>query len=201
MLVGVTGNDADVQRVARDLATQSLDAASVVAPTLAATVLNVGALRGDAALYDRYMAQVQKVARNSEEYYRVFHALAWFSNPALIRRTLDFMLTPAARSQDVGLLVTDLMARPPAREATWAFVKAHWSELFNKVGPIQTPELVSAAGNFCSLEAAADVRQFFAQNPVPSSSRTLQQSIERIESCAATRARQSAPLARYLAGL
>src|SRR6185436_5483027 len=105
-IVGVTGNDADVQRMARELATQSLDGASVVAPTLAATVLNVGALNGDAVLYDRYMAQVQAVARNSEEYYRVFHALAWFSNPALIRRTLDFMLTPAARSQDVGLLVT-----------------------------------------------------------------------------------------------
>ena len=198
-IVGVAGNDAEVQRTARELATRSLDDASGVAPTLAATVMKVGALGGNAVLYDRYMAQVQRVARNSEEYYRVFDALAWFDDPALIRRTLDFTLTPAARSQDVGLLLADLMGRPPAREATWAFVKAHWSELFNKIGPIQTPEIVAATGNFCSLDAATDVRQFFAQNPVPSSSRTLQQSIERIESCAATRTRQSAPLTRYLA--
>ena len=90
------------------------------------------------------------------------------------------------------------MRRPPARDITWAFIKAQWTTLFNKVGAIQAPTIVSAAGNFCSLEAAMDVRQFFTQNPVPSSARTLQQAIERIESCAAMRARLSAPLARYL---
>jgi aminopeptidase N len=198
-IVGVTGDDPGVQRVARDLATRYLEDPNVLPPTIASEVLRVAALHGDAALYDRYMGQLQKVTRNSEEYYRAFTGLAWFSEPALIRRTLDFTVTAAARSQDVGSLLAELMRRPPARDLTWAFIKAQWTTLFNKVGAIQAPTIVSAAGNFCSLEAAVDVRQFFAQNPVPSSARTLQQAIERIESCAAMRTRQSAPLARYLA--
>ena len=45
---------------------------------------------------------------------------------------------------------------------------------------------------------ADDVRKFFAQNPVRSSTRTLQQAIERIETCASMRMRQAEPLRRWL---
>jgi aminopeptidase N len=198
-LVAVTGNDPDVQRAARDLAEQYLADAHALPPTLAGVVLNVAALRGDAALYARYMTQIDKLTGNPEEYYRYFNALAWFGDPVLIRRTLDFTMSSAARSQDVGSLLAGLMARPAARDATWTFIKAQWPALTKKLGTFQgIPDIVSATGNFCSLEAADDVRRFFAQNPVRSSTRTLQQAIERIESCAAMRMRQAQPLERYL---
>jgi len=196
-LVGVTGNDGNVQRLARDLAMRYLDDPATLPPTVAAAVLNVAALHGDAALYERYLARVQKPSDNPEEYYRFFNALAWFSDPVLIRRTLDFALA-SARSQDVGSLIGGLMGRPAARDLSWSFVKAQWQKLFNKVGAIQVPAIVSATGSFCSLDASTDVRQFFAQNPVSSAARTLQQAIERIETCAAMRVRQAQPLARWL---
>jgi aminopeptidase N len=198
-LVGVTGDDPDVQRLARDLTAKYLADSRALPPTVASMILNVAALHGDAALYERYLTQVQQLSGNPEEYYRVFNALAWFSDPALVRRTLDFTLSASARSQDVGTLIAGLMGRPAARDATWVFVKAQWPALSKKLGTFQgIPDIVSATGNFCSIEAADDVRKFFVQNPVRSSARTLQQSIERIESCAAMRLRQSAPLARWL---
>jgi aminopeptidase N len=197
-IVGVTGNDGNVQRLARDLATRYLDDPTTVPPTVAAAVLNVAAVHGDTALYERYLTQVQKLSDSPERYYRYFNALAWFSDPALIRRTLDFALS-SARSQDVGTLLAGLMARPAARDATWAFVKAQWPTLTRKLGTFQgIPQIVSATGNFCSLEAADDVRKFFVQNPVQSSARTLQQAVERIETCASMRMRQSQPLAAFL---
>jgi len=197
-IVGVTGNDRDVQRLARELATRYLNDPATVPPTIAAAVLNVAAVHGDTALYERYLAQVQKLSDEPEAYYRYFNALAWFSEPALIRRTLDFALS-SARSQDVGTLLAGLMARPAARDTTWTFVKAQWPALTQKLGTFQgIPQIVGATGSFCSLEAADDVRKFFVQNPVRSSARTLQQAVERIETCASMRMRQAEPLAKYL---
>ena len=59
----------------------------------------VAGASGDAALYDRYMAQLQKVSGQPEEYYRFFNALSAFSDPALVQRTLAFAISPAVRTQ------------------------------------------------------------------------------------------------------
>jgi hypothetical protein len=82
---------------------------------------------------------------------------------------------------------------------TWEFVKGQWPALVQKLGTFQgIPTIVSSLGSMCSTEKAADVRQFFAKNPIASSERTLQQAIERIETCAALAQRQSAPMAAWL---
>jgi hypothetical protein len=199
-LIGTTGNDGAVRDSARDLALKYIENPASLPPSMAAPVLEVAAQTGDANLYQRYMAQIEKLSGRPEEYYRYFHALAWFRDPALVRRTLEFVLTPAARSQDAGLLIAGLMARPEARDLTWAFVKAQWPALTRKLDPAEgLREVVSSTGNFCSLEAATDVRQFFTQNPPPGAARGFQQAIDRIESCEAVHKRQSAPLAKWLA--
>ncbi len=91
------------------------------------------------------------------------------------------------------------MARPEARDLTWAFVKAQWPALTRKLDPAEgLRQVVGSTGYFCSLEAATDVRQFFTQNPLPGAARGVQQAVEQIETCAAMDRRQSAPLAKWL---
>jgi aminopeptidase N len=200
MLVGVTGNDEDLRRRARELATEYIANPLSLSPTLAPTVLQVAAVSGDSALYDRYVAKLQASVNQPEEYYRFFNALTWFSDAALVKRTLEFAVSPAVRTQDTGTLLGGLLAKSWSRDAAWAFVKAQWRTLTQKLGTFQgIPEIVGAVGSFCSSAAAADVRAFFAANPVPAAERTLQQAIERIESCAAVDERQSRPFAAWLA--
>jgi aminopeptidase N len=199
-LVGVTGNDQQLQRRARALAADYIADPASLSPTVAPTVLQVAAVSGDRALYDQYMAQLETRANQPEEYYRFFAALSWFSDPALTTRSLAFAVSPAVRTQDTGTLSGGLLARPWSRDAAWAFTKAQWRTLTQKLGTFQgIPTIVSAVGSFCSTTAAADVRAFFAANPVSAAERTLQQSLERIESCAALDARQSQPFAAWLA--
>ena len=62
-LVGVTGNDPDVQRKARELAVQYIANPSSIPSTLAPNVLQVAAIGGDAALYERYLAQMRRAGR------------------------------------------------------------------------------------------------------------------------------------------
>ncbi len=198
-LIGVTGNDADVQRRARELAVAYIAQPTSLPGTLAPAVLRVAAVAGDAMLYDQYMAQVQKLAAQPEEYYRFLNALTWFRDPALTTRTLAFAMSPVVRTQDTGQVIANLIARPWSQQAAWEFTKAQWPTLVQKLGTFQgIPSIISALGSMCSAEKAAEVRQFFASHPVPSSERTLQQAIERIEVCAALARRQSAPMSAWL---
>jgi aminopeptidase N len=199
MLVGVTGNDAALQKLVRALAEQYIAAPSSLPGTLVQSVLRVAAAAGDAALYDWYVAQLDKVASQPEEYYQFFGALAWFQQPALVERTLAFALSDRVRTQDIAQLIAALLAQPGARQAAWHFVKSRWTTLTEKLGTFQgIPAIVSATGNFCSAAEADDVQQFFTKYPVPSANRALRQALERIENCAALAARQSPAFKAWL---
>src|SRR5688572_17059462 len=200
MLVGVAGDDADVQRRAREMAVRYVGDPASLAPSLAPTVLQVAAVSGDRALYDQYVAQLAKLGSQPEEYYRFFNALSWFRDPALVKAALDLALSPAIRTQDTGTLVAGLLGRPWSRGAAWEFTKAQWKTLTDKLGVFQgVPTIVTALGVMCTPAQAADVKQFFSRNPVASVERGLQQAIERAEQCAAVDSRQSPALARWLA--
>jgi aminopeptidase N len=198
-LLGETGNDAEVQRRARELAVAYIANPSSLSGTVAPAVLRVAALTGDAALYDRSLDQIRTLSAQPEEYYRFFNALAWFQETALVQRTLAFALSPEVRTQDTAQVIAGLLTRPSSREAAWTFVKAQWPTLLQKLGTFQgIPGIVGAVGSFCSAKDAADLRQFFTANPVPSSERTLQQALERIDTCAALVARQQPALTAWL---
>jgi aminopeptidase N len=200
MLVGVTGNDTGVQRQARELAVRYVADPASLPPSLAPTVLQVAAVSGDRALYDQYVAQLSARAAQPEEYYRFFNALPWFGDAALVNATLELAVSPAIRTQDTGALIAGLLDRPWARDTAWTFVKARWQTLVDTLGVFQgIPQIVGGLDAMCSTGAAADVKEFFAKNPVPAAQRGLQQSIERIENCAALDARQSPTLAAWLA--
>jgi aminopeptidase N len=199
-LIGVTGNSTDVQQQARALALKYVDDRQSLPATLASTVLNVAALGGDTMLYDLYLAQLPKLSGQPEEYYRFFSALTWFRDPALVQRTLEFAVSPAVRTQDTGQLIGGLLARPRSREAAWTFVRTRWDTLTQLLGTFQgIPGIVRTLGSFCSRERAAEIREFFAAHPVPAVERTLRQSIERIENCAAVAERQSPAMSMWLA--
>jgi len=201
-LVGVTGNDADVQKRTREMVAQYLKDPRSLPATLAPTVLKVAALNGDRALYDQYVAKLGTLAAQPEEYYRFFNALPMFKDPALSKRTLDFALSPAVRTQDTGTLIGSLMVQPWSQDLTWEFVKTNWQTIVKSLGEFQgIPSIVESTGSFCSAPRAQEVRAFFEKNPIPSSQRAVQQSIERIENCVALKERQSKPLASWVASL
>jgi aminopeptidase N len=199
-LIGITGNDPDVQRRTRELADAYIADPRSLAPSLAPTVLQVAAVGGDAALYGRYLAQLEVLGANPEEYYRFFNALTAFRDPALVKRTLEFAVSPGVRTQDVATLIGGLMGRPWARDATWEFMRTQWKAIAAKLGTFQgIPGIVNTLAAFCSSTRAAEIRAFFKENPVPAADRLLAQALERIESCAALDARQSAPFTTWLA--
>jgi len=162
-------------------------------------VLQVAAAGGDARLYDAYLARMKASADAPEEYYRFFNALAAFRDPALVSRTLRFALSTDARSQDTPLLLSQMLGGSATQEAAWTFVQREWTALTDKLGTFQgVPNVVGGLGAFCSSSRADEIKAFFEAHPVPETARVLQQSLERIQTCAAVSARQSPALGRWL---
>jgi aminopeptidase N len=199
-LVGMTADDTEVQRLARDLALRYIADPTSVPPTLASTILNVAALGGDQELYDKYLAKLRQAKQEPEVYYQFFNALPYFRQPALVRRTLELSLSQEIRSQDSATLVGGLMEVPWGDTAAWSFVEGRWDALTAKLETFQgIPRMIRSMSTFCSAERAADMKRFFMQHPVPSSERTIQQQIERVESCAALKSRQGQKLGAWIA--
>ncbi len=200
-LVGIWGASTEVQQRARGLATKYIADPGTVPGTLAPAALHVAAYGGDIALYEQYLGRMKLLKSEPEQYYRFFNALPYFRDPALVKRTLHLAISPDVRTQDSALLIAGLFARPWGRDLAWTFVKAECGKLTAQLGTFQgIPIIVAATGSLCSVHDAADVKSFFAAHPVPSAERSIRQSVERIESCAALVTRQSEPLSRWLSG-
>ncbi|HSM86295.1 MAG TPA: ERAP1-like C-terminal domain-containing protein, partial [Candidatus Limnocylindrales bacterium] len=81
----------------------------------------------------------------------------------------------------------------------WAYLKAHWDGLAEKVTSFGGRGAVSALGNFCLDAERDDVRQFFAGHRAPGAERAVQQSLERISGCMEFKQLQQGNMEKWLA--
>ncbi|HEY7058756.1 MAG TPA: M1 family metallopeptidase, partial [Vicinamibacterales bacterium] len=155
--------------------------------TLHRPIIDISAVQGDAKLYEQYQAR-SRGAEDPEERYRFLYGLTEFSDPALVRRTLEYALGPEVRTQDTKLLVAAMIANDDTRALAWELLQQRWDDLQKKAGEsTANGSIVAAVGTFCDAEHAQQVDQFFTAHPVPDAARTLQQAKERIRSCVAFR--------------
>jgi aminopeptidase N len=192
--------DPDVQKQTRAMAEQYLDNRASLPPTVVSTVLAVAAIGGDMKLYDRYMAAMKAAESTPEEYYRFFNALAAFSAPDVRSRTLQYALSDDVRSQDAPQLLAQLLGSQASQDEAWEYVKKDWATIAAKFGAFQgIPGIVNGLSGYCTADKANEIKQFFTDHPVPEAARSLQLSLERINSCIALKDRQSAAFNKWLA--
>src|SRR5215475_902143 len=185
--LGTTGADTQVTMSARAALDRTLAGGTPLDPTLARSIVRVAVRFGDAALFDELAAASDR-ATSPDERYRYLGALTEFRDPALIDRALALSIAPSMRSQDTARYIAAFFSSESARSRAWAFVKEHWRELEPKVTIFGgDTALVSSLGNFCDASSRDDISSFFRQHPLPSASRTLTQTIERINNCIAFR--------------
>ena len=194
--LGYVGQDPETLAEARRLVDAYFQSGTALDPSIAEVALELAAINGDAALYEKYFSRMSGSTRREEAVYR--RALTRFADPALARRTMEYATSTEVRSQDAPHILGQLMARPGAAAPTWAHVKKNWASLEKSLDIFQgLPNLVGAPQHFCDPASRADVEQFFTQHRVRGTERTIQQSLETIDRCIATRDRQSASLRRF----
>jgi aminopeptidase N len=180
-----------------------LDAAlagkTTLEPTMAAAIVSVAAEHGDAALFNGLKAAADR-AEAPSEHYRYLYALAEFSDPVLVDRGLALALSSELRSQDTASYVGRFLRNPRTNARAWTFVKQHWSELAPKFSiSAGDTRVVSSLESFCDPASRDDIKRFFAAHKLPAASRTLDQTLERINTCIAIKEKQSPALQTWLA--
>jgi aminopeptidase N len=199
-LVAGTGHDAGARAQARSLVTRYLQKPESLGGTLVETLLPIVAEDGDEALYDTLLAK-RAAAKAPEDRERFLLALGRFTNPALVKRTVDLALSDDVRTQDTATLLATALRGPVGQDLVWPLVRERWSAVMSHIDASFGPSVVvSALGSFCSIEASAELDQFFKTHDPKGAARTVQQSVERVKSCAALKADQGPKLTAWLAG-
>ncbi|MDA1096185.1 MAG: ERAP1-like C-terminal domain-containing protein, partial [Chloroflexi bacterium] len=151
-------------------------------PDLRAVVYSLAAEGGDGATFQT-IRRLAHEATFQEEMVRFQLALARFPDPAIIAQALDLVLSDEIRVQDAPRLLMALASNPRGRLAAWEYMKNNWPEIDRRYGGggFAVMRLVAIPGGFTTEEARRDVESFFRSHPVPSATRTVEQSLERID--------------------
>ena len=99
-----------------------------------------------------------------------------------------------------GTVLNGLLGSEKFGEETWDWFKANLPEYVKKVPDVRKGGLPSAGGNFCSLNRRDEVRNFVEANAelMPGYERSLLQTLESLELCAALKEAKAAELAAAL---
>jgi aminopeptidase N/puromycin-sensitive aminopeptidase len=192
------GNDSDLKRDARKIADQFLDDPAAVDPTLAQAALEAAAENGDAALFDR-LQKVYETSADPDLQETALRLLVQFDDPALLERGLEYSVSSKVRNQDAAIQFAIGLEDPDTRDATWRFIKKHWSQVHADLTTDLGSYLVAGAGSFCTADARDDVKDFFAAHSVTASDVALKHALENIGGCIEQRHLLEPNLKKWLA--
>lgn len=183
LVVGRLGRAGDeaVIKEARERFAKHCDGSQVLPADLRSAIYGIVLKHGGEAEYEA-MLKLLHASDHQEEKVRVLRSLGLTSDPALMKRTLDFSLSNDVRSQDTVGVIVGLTGSVEGRKLAWKFVQDQWDELHRRFpGLFLLSRLVAATTeNFVTEEMAVEVENFFRTHPAPAAERTIQQSLENI---------------------
>ncbi len=175
--LGILGHDETVRGRAAELQSAHL-AGSPVDPDLATAVAAVAADAGGVAEYEAYLARYRDPATPQDEM-RYLYALAGFTDPELVQRTLRLCLGEV-RTQNAPFLLSSLLAGRESGPASWRFVAENWDTLVGRFPDNTIPRMLDALRWLLAPPGIDDeVRSFLAAHPLRTGQRSVEQTLER----------------------
>jgi aminopeptidase N len=199
-MLGAAGDPA-VLAQARELTVRTFAADNQKDKTLDATLADaavlVSATNGDAALYDKVLA-LSKSSSDPGEQTDALRTLARFRDPALVRRTLEYVASGEVRNQDSWSVLVVLLRDRETRDQSWDYMQKNWDKVHAQLTVSSGADVVRATGSFCSVRQRDEVVDFFATHRVEAAERTLAKAVDSINDCIQLRAAQESDFHRWL---
>ncbi|HEX6475653.1 MAG TPA: ERAP1-like C-terminal domain-containing protein, partial [Acidimicrobiales bacterium] len=178
--LGTIGVDFEVRARSAQLHAEFLADRAPLDPELAGAIVSVVASTGGEAEYDAFLERFRN-PRTPQEEMRYLFALARFEEADLVARTLELSRSEV-RTQNAPFVVQLLLANRAGGQQAWAFVKERWEELLARLPDNTIPRMVDGVSALWRpADLAADVHAFFAEHPLRSGQRTLEQTLERLD--------------------
>jgi alanyl aminopeptidase len=198
-LVGNEGGDAEIRAEARRLAERWLEDPAAIDPSLRSTVLELAAIEGDAALFDRYLARAAE-SQDRRERGDLLGALGHFRDPELVDRALALLLTDRFDLRESAAMLSEMSGDRRNRERAFAWVQEHWDEFAPRIPEQWRAGVSGYAARLCDAESRARAAEFFgprlanvAQGPI-----RLEQTLGAIDLCIARKAAQQDAVTEFL---
>ncbi len=201
-LVAGAGEDEELTEEARSLAVRWLDDYSAVDADVAGAVLNIAAIHGDQALFDRIHAAAHRTDDRRERQ-MLIGAMAAFEDPGIVKQRMGILLTDEFDLREVFWAFL-FSSSPETRRLPFEFVQRNLDPLLKKlpreVGGDFAASLPEVGGRFCSASDRADLEAFFKPSveQYTGGPRNLAHRLERIDVCIARRQALGASLAEFL---
>jgi alanyl aminopeptidase len=198
--LGAVGRDPAVLARARELADRWLASSSSVDGDRASIAVPLAARYGNAALFDRLVAKLAADPTPADRFIAV-SALAQFSDPALVSRVLELVLSSAVRAQDQVYVYAGLFSRNEARRAAFETLAAKVDEFLGRMPPFARRRIVHIVARSCSKEETDRAHVLLAPRlaSIEGADRGFAQAEEEGARCAAFRAYHGPRLTAYLA--
>jgi aminopeptidase N len=153
-------------------------------PNLRATVYGLVAKYCDDHVLADFIRLYEKETLQ-EEKVRLLNAMGRFSTPAVLYSVLDYAFNSGkVRSGDFFYVLGGLASHAKGRRAAWFFLKDNWTKVSERYsgGGLKLLSRVVAltCDGFARYQDADDIEVFFKENPAPSATRAIAESLERI---------------------
>jgi aminopeptidase N/puromycin-sensitive aminopeptidase len=197
-ILGEVGEQPEAIEKSVQLAQQYVRDPAALDPSIVLPVLTVAALSNSPELFDQYLAALSNPKTTPEQMRNYGRAMSRFSDPKLVERWLQRIVSPETRNQDAAGYLSGVLEYPATQKFAWEWTKQHWPEVEKQLTISSGGAIVNATGKFCSAQARSDVQQFFSEHKLASTERTLKQSLEYMNSCIDFRTRQQPNLTAWL---
>ena len=119
-----------------------------------------------------------------EEKNRLLSALGQSRNKKLLAKTLAYTMTPDVRMQDRNGAFASVLLNPYGRVLGWQYLKKNWDKIGESYGKGNhlLSRLVGILNRNTTREAHKDVKAFFKTHSAPAAERTIEQTLEQIDS-------------------
>ncbi|KAL3801383.1 hypothetical protein HJC23_006993 [Cyclotella cryptica] len=137
---------------------------------------------GGVTEYEQVKAYFNQTTDNAERKF-VLGSLGYSEDPKLKQKTLDWTISGEIKLQDFFYPMGSVRSSSSeGRNMSWSFLKANFEKIKTMIGKaspsLMDAVIVSCSGGFCSDEKADEIEDFFKANPLPSSARKIQQTLE-----------------------
>ncbi|KAG4073866.1 hypothetical protein HA402_014071 [Bradysia odoriphaga] len=149
------------------------------------------------------MLQLYRATDLHEERDRISRSLGAIGDKNILKKVIEFAMSEEVRSQDSVFVIASVSMNPKGRDLTWEFFKSNWKILLERYqGGFLLARLIKyLTENFATEAKAIEIENFFKENELPGTERTVSQSVESIRLNAAWLARDLDTIASFLNGI
>jgi len=178
------GRDPALIAQATELTWKWLDDHKAIQPELVDTTLEIAARYGDQTLFDRMHADA-KATQDRDVRSQLLKAMRRFQQPRIVERARTIALSDEFEIREAFRFVYAGYDDPELREAAYAFIKAHFDEVANKLPSSWRYGLAYSFSKLCDKARKPEIEAFFKARieAFEGGPRIYQQQLEQLELC------------------